>query len=205
MAYVCYYPATGRYLKGFKLPGWSEKYHSGEIADDVASVFHSGQRRLEPGEAPKKVLLKKQAAKLPDLFSASGGARIITDRVRQILEAFDPGVHQILPIEAFYRDGSKPDTAYFFMNVTKRLDTVIDEASNVEMSWQFSGIKTTERMELSPPSSKDLVLRKEKTAGNNLWREKRYLHLPLLMSDEMHAEFKAQKIKAYHFWRAEER
>lgn len=160
---------------------------------------------MELSEAPEKVLLKKQAASLPDIFSARSGVRIISERVRQILEAFDPGVHQILPIEAFYRDGSKPDTAYFFLNVTKHLDTVIDEASSVKMAFQIVGEKSRDQMELDPPTARNLVIRKDRAAEHNLWREKRYPYLPLLMSDEMHAEFKAQKIKAYHFWRAEER
>ncbi|WP_377191647.1 imm11 family protein [Ruegeria meonggei] len=56
----------------------------------------------------------RKPKKLPDIFSARNGVRIITDRVRQILEDFDPGVHQIIPIEAVYKDGSKPDALYFF-------------------------------------------------------------------------------------------
>lgn len=205
MAYVCEYPFTAPYLQGFDLPGWEEKYDAGKIAKDVPTIFRRGNRRLEPGEAPEQVLFSKKAEKPPDIFSARNGVRIITDRVRQILEDFDPGVHQIIPIEAVYKDGSKPDAPYFIMNVTMHLDAVNEELSSVRMEKQFSGVISRDRMVMEPMTSHDLVLKKEAIQGHHLWRQNRYLYLPLFMSNEMHAEFKAQKIKGYKFWRAEER
>ncbi|MEX0366663.1 MAG: DUF1629 domain-containing protein [Ruegeria sp.] len=204
MAYVCEYPFTGPYLQGFDLPGWTEKYRSGDIPADVTDIFHDGKRPFEPGEAPEKVLFTKKAEKLPDIFSARNGVRIITDRVRRILEEFDPGVHQILPIEAVYRDGSQPETPYFIMNVTKYLDAVNDELSSVKMEVQIGGPGSRDQMVLDPPTSHSLILNRSVTEGHHFWREKRYYQLPLLMSDEMHAEFKAQKIKGYKFWHAKE-
>ncbi len=110
---------------------------------------------------------------VPDFLPSRGGSGwFVPDSFRELVERFEPGVHQFIPIKGYDRKGMKPlDKKFFLMNICKTLEDFV----NVERSDLYrdeteypDGIVLARYFPLkSPPDP--VILRGEAIAGHHLW------------------------------------
>lgn len=114
-------------------------------------------------DRPYRVRLKEKPSYLPDIFHNC----IITNHVRDAIEALEPGVHQYLPFELYYKDGTPVPGERWYLNICNRLDTIAPEHCNIgvypDVGKYFTGN--------GPP---DVKVWKHKVAGHAIWSEWKY-------------------------------
>lgn len=108
-----------------------------------------------------------------------GSELAISERLRDIIEAIDPGVHQYLPVTLMKTRTEPFEGHYWLLNICRLLDSVVmglgGQASNRETSTPFR------------------TNRKAVFEGCHLWREEKYL-LDVYFSDALYAACRKKKI-----------
>jgi len=119
-------------------------------------------------DQPFRNRLKRREGRIIDIVDTSFGTYAVSQRVIDIIEAIEPGVHQYLPYELICKDGSVHPDRRWLLNVCTRAETLDYEPSNV--------IALRDRPYFYADRTKDhhLVVRKEAVAGRALWFEYRY-------------------------------
>ena len=88
--------------------------------------FEPGKKRL--GRAlkleniPTKFRWGGAAERMPDMM-LTHSVMLASDKVRNIIEELEPGVHQFFPLETWAK-GNKPAQRMYLMNICNRLDSV---------------------------------------------------------------------------------
>ena len=97
--------------------------------------------RYDPDEVPRRVLLESNHKAIPDFVAIE--ARLgLSPEARALVEAFEPGVHQFLPVEVVRKRGKRPvhrldgrvlDAPYYLFIPQTILDAVWVERSEVRV------------------------------------------------------------------------
>lgn len=77
---------------------------------------------LDPATVPKKFLWGGNTLEVPDMI-AYRGPYIISERFRDLIESFEPNVHQFLPID-FERPNGSHAARHFLMQACNRINSV---------------------------------------------------------------------------------
>jgi hypothetical protein len=88
-------------------------------------------RKVKPDHVPTKAVWGNKKVKPYDVFVLQG-LILVSDTVKDIVEHFEPGIHQFYPIEMVYKDGSHARQMYFF-NICARLDTMDRKRATAEL------------------------------------------------------------------------
>jgi hypothetical protein len=136
---------------------------------DISGLFLLGRGLLDPAEMPRLVRLQGRIAPFRDFFSSYGGIPIASDRLRRLLEAMDPGVHQFIPIDVMWSADGQIHPRYI-LNVHVQKDSVIDEKSNVRINAADRNNMSIRMGHLDD----QLTLDRSKLTDVNIWRERRY-------------------------------
>lgn len=132
---------------------------------------------------PKRIIVKPgRKGLLADFgFDATYGCFIVSDRVVDVIESLEPGVHEFLPIaEAVDTKGEPLPRKYFLMNVLTRLAPIDVARSTVHIkdtSFTYEGrlIKSEMLAENPGPlNTSRLVADRVAIGGAHLWRGDRY-------------------------------
>lgn len=160
--------------------------------------LYNGGRPIDPTHVPNKVRWKyhKRLPK-PD-FDSSILTYDVSERAKQLIEQFEPGVHQFLPVEFFDIDGNFMESRWFFI-CCNRLDTVDRDQTrglllktypSGKKSWiHVDDLRRRNEIDLIPPgydSSQPakLVFNRKQIGGAHLWVDS-LLRLPsVYVSDE---------------------
>ena len=111
-----------------------------------------------------------------DLSHCAGGF-VVSQRYKNLVESFEPGVHQFSPVEIFHRDGTPYGESFYYHRVYLFIDAVNPVLGGLEKSWM------TAHPESNPDrygwkfvrGSRDkLAVFKDKIAGRATWRDTRY-------------------------------
>jgi len=154
---------------------------------EVSSVFMGGKRMLSPTEVPEILRLSNRYEKIPDIFRTQNGAQVVSQNMRTLIEACDPGQHQFFPIRI---DNIDEPALYFILNVTVTQDSIVDEQSNVA-SAQIKNFDRERMMVIflaARGNSKqksglvDVAFNEAELGDLCLWRERRYVNA-LCVSD----------------------
>jgi len=94
--------------------------------------WHSGAW-LPPEVMPRRVRLK-QAKTMYDWMLLQGGGDLVSARLRDTVEELDPGRHQFFPVVVEDKSGDVRPEEFFIFNVVGRIDSIIEERSNLEAS-----------------------------------------------------------------------
>jgi hypothetical protein len=133
---VCYLADTGRGVENYAETGWDIlDVPIKEVNDRIAfadpdSVHWKAKQdnvlkreqgyALDPASLPKRILWASGKDAIPDVLPWFA----VSPRFRDLVEQFEPGVHQFVPVEIYKaRDGSPVATYYWFI-VCQRLDSV---------------------------------------------------------------------------------
>jgi len=154
----------------------------------------SGQRLTESTIPPlssiaTRAIIDGRTKVLPDIFSAGG--MCVSQALRDVIEALEPGVHQFIDIELMRTKKEPYEGKYYILRICQILNSVIFEKSNLRIERLPNG-----REYITSGLNKDnfMTLKKEVVAGKHLWREeilKEYFY----MSDELHDIFVRRKFK----------
>jgi hypothetical protein len=145
----------------------------------VGGTFESGKlnlgRRLNSQYVPTRFQWGGPKSRtLPDALKGRG-MLLVSEKLKGIVETFEPGVHQFFPIElVFKKDGDHAANMYF-LNICNRLDSVDRNLT----TWPF--VKNS----FEPADGKELVFDLEKVSNNHLWHDK-HIYFGWMTTDALH-------------------
>ena len=89
-------------------------------------------RAVKTEHIPTRVVRQDPKKFIPDV-DWGVGMFFVNDKFKDVVERLEPGVHQFVPMEMLWPDGTLAQKMYFF-HVCNRLDTVDRELSTVKLS-----------------------------------------------------------------------
>lgn len=161
-------------------------------------LVHKGGRALDPTHVPTRVYWKDRT-KQPLADFNGGPFSSVSARAKALIEQFEPGVHQFLPVEFVDIDGNFLENRWFFI-CCNRLDTV--DRVHVrgfllfrEKYWSPIRDYLRDRPDEIPPGydttqKSQLVFNRAQIGGANLWVDK-HLSSSVWVSDEFDAAYEA--------------
>lgn len=148
--------------------------------EDIAGL-QSGWR-WPMNEQPYRYRLEKPTDWMPDIGNG------ITERVVDLIEAIEPGVHQYLPAEIYNSDGSFRERRWL-LNICNQLDTLVPEHSNIVVSPYGRYMIGNGAFQVSAW--------KEKIDRHAIWNEYR---VPMrIIHDQMYEGIKRNNIRGWDF------
>jgi len=147
--------------------------------------------RLKPETLPKRVLWASKSAPLPDVLPRFA----VSARFRDLIETFEPGTHQFVPVDIYRARGGSPAETYYWFIVSKRLDSV-DRAhttffsraskNNPDEGHWLDEIMDRQTYEFTPIEGAQLFFSNDATRGHHVWHDPHVLtHNNRLCSDEL--------------------
>lgn len=119
-------------------------YQEWVFSSNYRTILHDMRERYEPNAthlldghradaslAPESATKESKAKKLPDFFTLQSLGWACPKEFIDIVEGFEPGLHQFIPIKLFWNDGTEVPRDYWIINVCARLDTVAEMHSSV--------------------------------------------------------------------------
>lgn len=130
------------------------------------TMFDTG-RPIQTEHFPRTWKRKPSKNPIPDVMSAWKGNLFVSKRFKDLIEEFEPGVHQFLPADLMTR-GKVVAEMYYFV-VCNRLDA-LDPAACVPLlepgARRYAGVRRT---------GDKFVFDARKVAGHHVFRDKRIL------------------------------
>ena len=93
-----------------------------------AHYFRSG-KRLQTEHIPTQIRPKRRKGRLPD-YAGHALAQVCSQAFRDVVEQHDPGLHQFVPVEIVWKDGSVYEVPYYWLIPGVRLKSLHPTLSN---------------------------------------------------------------------------
>lgn len=218
MVWAVYEPVTGGMcLPDGELSGYEEAlkvYYDTEMTDaekqalgveERFSAYHMLKKIFEDrgplndAECPKVFRLKRTPKKLAAMVT--NGPLMVTETLKNVIEAFEPGVHQFWPMTIELPRNKTWPEQYYGLRIATFLDSFRPEESKgasltpVGERFDSSGYK---KFATSLAFSKDVF------AGHHLWREVNLVKPEMCMSDELQAAVAEKGLYLPSHWRSKE-
>jgi hypothetical protein len=142
-------------------------------------------------DRPYQLAIAEEATYLADILPVRCG-EAITERVVDAIERIEPGVHQFLPCELHFRDGSPVPERRWILNNCERLDSVAVGHCNVVMSQKTGFI-------LKGNGKTDIKVWRDVVAGHALWTDWRMGGSPLYIADDLYETLNALRVRGWRF------
>ncbi|WP_068319009.1 imm11 family protein [Polycladidibacter hongkongensis] len=84
----------------------------------------------DPENVPRTARRTKKK-RIPDVFQTAGRC-VASQRFKDLLEEFEPGVHQFFPLTLIDHDGSKVQPDYYIFNCTVAVDSILLKESGLD-------------------------------------------------------------------------
>ena len=132
---------------------------------------------VKPETLPKKVLWAKGTTPtLPDVLFGFA----VSSRFKDLVEDFEPGVHQFVPVEIYHSRAGEPVATYYWFIVGQRLDSV--DREHTTFVWKkskygdddgFWSDQTLDKKTFQFTTIKDaeLVFSKTQVDGHHIWHD----------------------------------
>lgn len=89
--------------------------------------------RVVAEDAPKKVRWLSTVRAVPD-YDKCGGVPYVSERLRDLIEQFEPGVHQFIPVDLYRPKAKEPFATHYWFVVCSRIDSV--DAEHTTFHWE---------------------------------------------------------------------
>ncbi len=165
---------------------------------DISNIWMTGEGILDPREMPRRLKFSKKRNAIPPIFMSNGGIVICSQLTRDILEAFDPGLHRFIPIQLLFHNHEPAPGCYYILNVHHKLDTIIDEKTrsrSFNSTVPGNPLRTRKNLQTQQQPG-DVTLAQSRLTSAHLWRDIGYPYL-YLMSDALHARLKEADIRFF--------
>ncbi|KZK90547.1 hypothetical protein PsAD46_02168 [Pseudovibrio sp. Ad46] len=152
---------------------------------------------LDPNRFPTKAKEETKKKVIPDIFSMPG-LNAVSQRFKDRVEEFEPGVHQFLPLELFKKTGEPIDGNFYIFNCGKRLDAVLNKHSPV--GWgkpdDFTG-----KPKLNIHNGNTNYLSVSRIKGHHFWCSDYQRIIGVYVSNEVFKRLSKEKFKYFKFKR----
>lgn len=139
--------------------------------------------RVIEEDVPRKIHWKAGKLQLPDLVSAAG-CHIVSERMRALIEKFELGVHQFIPIELYRAKEQVSFTRCYWFVVCSRIDPVNEERT----TFAFQGNRSL-RLGMwngYGEQSRVLIFDTKKIGNSHIWQDIYLGRDWVWMSNEFH-------------------
>ncbi len=123
------------------MPEWRERFPNvGEGSSrtlDIVDGWRSGWRKMLAEEMLKELVADKPRKSWPDAFTTRSGLHIVSERANDVIERFDPDLHQFFPLRLRTKRKVEIVGPWFAMNVTVRQNSIVVEKSHVLVSKKY--------------------------------------------------------------------
>ena len=136
------------------------------------------------------------------LFDYNGyvrGGVIVSKRLKDAVEATEPGVHQFIPVEVLHKDDTPYGEPFWYFIICSRIDAVDPSRGGVEkLFYTAAPDKFPDKYfwEIKTGGRSKLAVSKEKTAGRAAWRDTRYT-TGTFFSDALIERMKAEGMEGW--------
>ena len=178
-----YVPRTETTPSGQELFRAQSAYHERHPGFFKFSTEFPNQGVPLPDELlPRAAQVKTAHKRLPDIFSLAGLG--VSERLKNSIEALEPGVHQFKEVPVVMKDAS-PAIGRYFATVLGHLatDQVVLEQSTIAPS---SGIGLAKIAVPTPEDDEKVVIDRTRTDGWNIWYSKD-IYWMITISNELKA------------------
>jgi hypothetical protein len=150
--------------------------------------------RFSIPETPFREKLKNETDEVVDIVTSRFNSYAISDKVVEIIESIEPGVHSYLPYELLRPDGSVHPARRWLLNVCTRAEVIDVEKSNA--GW-LAG--KGPRWFAENPGERKLVVRADEASRRALWCEWRYNGVggKMIVSDRLYNAVKSAGLKGW--------
>ena len=184
------------------MPEWHKTYHNperGAEGTDAVGAWRDGLRRSVFEEMPTLLVADKPRKSWRDAFTGVNGIHVVSGRAKEVIERFDPDLHQFFPVPLRTKRGEEIEGPWFMMNVTVRQDSIVMEKSRVIRSERRPDKLNDFRV---TSSTKDVVVDPSRQSPDiHFWREARFQG-SLLGSDDFVAALKEADLRFFPSYRA---
>ena len=143
-------------------------------------------RAVKPEFVPTKVQWGgPKRARVPETLQGRG-MMLVNARFKDIIERFEPGLHQFLPLTLLWKDGTVAQDMYFF-NICSRLDTVDRKVSTAQKPGTI-WLHETGTIVFSPAQM----------GTHHIWIDK-HIYYGWFVSDQLHDALVGAKITGIGF------
>lgn len=190
---------------GTDMAEWEKRYPvpgpNSRLALDIVGGWRTGDRKTLPEEMPKELIARRSRKSWPDAFTTVNGLHVVSARAKDVIERFDPDLHQFFPLSLRTKSGDEIEGPWFAMNVTVRQDSIVVERSNVYVSTRAPDRLCSINSRSKP---EDIVVQSERLSPDiHFWREARFQG-SLLGSDAFVSALKAEGVRFFPSFRAAE-
>ncbi|MEO7691361.1 MAG: DUF1629 domain-containing protein [Sphingomonas sp.] len=135
---------------------------------------------LVPDSAPKVMLWRSKSKLPPDYASGNNSAMTVSSRFRDLVEQFEPGVHQFLPIDMYNsKTATEPFDRFYWFVVCTLIDSLDPKHTTITWDGEYDVIYNGMRRggwyfdhSVSPPQKAVFSLRA--IGDRHLWRDPYY-------------------------------
>jgi hypothetical protein len=162
--------ARVRYLHPDQLDAGTLRGYNQALTEGHTSRAIQKGYPVDPSFVPKRVCWESGDRLPPDVIK-SYGSLIISERVRDIIESFEPNVHQLLPVDLYRPKANVPFTRYYWLVVCNRIDSVDSKHTTYgrRVITLSDGSKHNSIWELNGDPTKNIVFSSSAIAGRHMW------------------------------------
>lgn len=176
-----------RYLPQFiptpECPSWDEIAAYRDVHGFIPDGIHSAGNFVEDRFWPDSGQFRDKVKLIPRLMGMCS-FYMIPESWLQVIEEFEPGIHQFKHIPLTLKDGSPLEERFYAMNIRQSLANVSDmERSTAIVKAYQNGIWSF--INATDHDKYRVYFLKDKTAGFHLWQPSDVLGYYIAMSDEL--------------------
>ena len=174
------------------------EYGSLGYAAFVNESIHKDNGPLPEDALPRRFVAKQRYNALGSLLLIARGVRAVDEKLKDIIERLEPGVHQFWPLQIVMPNGEEYPVPYYGMMVLRRLGSFRPDQSdpNCFLGQDIApGIRSYSSYGVSKKINAGLAMSKAVFGNSHLWREQELRTPTLLLSDALIAEIKKAGLK----------
>ncbi len=154
---------------------------------------------IKPHEPPKCFATEKTYSSLASLIKLNDLILAVDETLKDIVERFEPGLHQFFPITILLPMEKIYPKNYYVMVIGQYLDSFTPEQSEAG-SWKVNSAGNYSVFDESKKSLIGLAFANNIFGKAHLWRERHMYNPSLLLSDALHAEITNAGLRMPRFY-----
>ncbi|CTQ51842.1 hypothetical protein LP7551_00358 [Roseibium album] len=162
--------------------------------------FQDAPYQVPPGNPitvegfPRALKIVSAHKTLPDFFLLSG-KYAVSDRMKDVLEKLEPGVHQYIPVILQKKSGEPFEGEFFVLHPCSAVDAIVPEQSDVSFHTTPAGRITMRFKKVRPK----LTVQKEKIKDRHFWTGDESFNRNFFSSNAFFDEAQKAKLKGFDF------
>lgn len=175
---------------------WSKIALQGGYGADYSHAFKGGVAPpLDLDKVPQYLVLQQSRPQLPDMFWGENGLLVVSGAYHDLIEALDPGVHQLWPMEIRRKRKGAFEGRWYGLNVRVHAEAQIEAESVVHVQPPSELTGLGRRVQLDDMKWKS-CLDQSRIPDAHLWWDVTFIFPILMCSDAFHAAVAEAELKS---------